>query len=118
MHQKRKIYIILLLIVIIFLSTVSSIKFNTVNFLKTGSALIKITSNDEAVIIVQEHPKVYLSSPKDAMNLLKKFMTEKGYDELPSERLSSTLVFENENRKIYVQFYLNKYYSLWEVNED
>ena len=118
MHQKRKVYILLLLIVIILSTTVSFIKFNTINFLKTGAALIKITSNDDTMIMVQEHPKVYISSSKDAMNLLKKFMTEKGYDELVNERLSSTLVFEKENRKVYVQFSLNKYYSLWELNED
>lgn len=118
MNQKRKKYILLLLIVILLLSTVSFIKFNTINFFETGSALIKIALSNEAVVQIGEHPKIYLSSPKDSMNLLKKFMLEKGYEELTNERLSSTLVFEKENQKVFVQFSLNRYYGLWQVNED
>ena len=116
MKLKENKYIIF--IVIILLLTTSFIKFNTLNFIKSGYGLTKIISNREEIVMVKSSPKIYISNPNHSMVLLKDMMRVNGFDYLPDERNSSTLVFHNGSEKIYVEFSLNKYYGLWKLVKD
>lgn len=99
--------------IIILLTIVLSLNFNTSNFIKVGYGLTNIISNREEIFIIRNNPKVFISSPEQSIVLLKKMMNDEGYFSLDDERISSTLVFPKGNEIVYVEFSLNKYYSLW-----
>jgi hypothetical protein len=119
MNQKKKTTtVMLILIAILLLISVSYIKFNTFNFIKTSSSIFKILSGNAVVVQVNSNPNIYISSPNKSTELLKEFMENEGYEYLPDERMSSTLVFKDNNRKIYVEFSLNRYYGMWAFAQD
>lgn len=62
---------------------------------------------------MKDYPAVFLAKPDDALQRLIDFMTEQGYYHLAGERLGTTLVFENDVTKRYVDFSMNGYYSKW-----
>lgn len=118
MNQKKKITMVLVLITVLLFVSVSYIKFNTINFIKTSSSIFKISSGHSDVIQVNSNPKIYISSPNDSMEGLIEFMDKKKFEHLPDERMSSTLVFKNNDKKVYVKFSLNRYYGIWEFTQD
>lgn len=117
MHQKKRKFFILFLVITLLLATIAYTKFKTINFIKTGIAFTKISTDHGEVIMIDDNPKIYLSSPHDSMNLLKEFMEKEGYDYKPNERLSSTLVFQKNDEKVYIEFSVNQYYGLWQFQE-
>lgn len=119
MNQKKKTTTIaLILIAILLLVSVSYIKFNTFNFIKTSSSIFKISSGNSDIIQVNSNPKIYISSPNNSMERLKEFMKKEDYEYLSDERLSSTLVFKKNDKKLYVEFSLNRYYGMWLFSQD
>lgn len=117
MNRKKKIIsIMLILLAVVLLFSVSYIKFNTINFIKTGSSVFKIQSGNAVVVQVNSEPNILISSPNNSMALLKEFMENEGYEYLPDERMSSTLVFKDNDKIIYVEFSLNRYYGMWKFD--
>jgi len=117
-RKKNTTTIMLILIAILLLISVSYILFNTFNFIKTSSSIFKIQSGNAVVAQVKSNPKIYISSPNNSMALLKEFMENEGHEYLPDERMSSTLVFKDNDKKIYVEFSLNRYYGMWAFRQD
>jgi hypothetical protein len=117
-RKKKTTTVMLIFIVILLLFSVSYIKFNTFNFLKTSSSVFKVLSGNVVVVQVNNNPNTFISSPNNSMALLKDFMENEGYEYLPDERMASTLVFKDNNRKIYVEFSLNGYYGMWAFRQD
>lgn len=119
--MKRNKKIIAGLIVIGLLLAASSIvsvnQFNTTNPVMSGMGLTKILFTDMEIVQIQEYPKVYLAKPDHALKALIGFMEQRGFDYLEDERMASTLVFENEVSKNYVDFSVNAYYSKWVFRE-
>jgi len=74
---------------------------------------VQISLNNKNFVEIKRKPKIFLSNPENSMVLLREFMKEKGNEYLADERMSSTLVFDENEEKIVVEFSLNKYYGLW-----
>lgn len=112
MNMKKLIIGVIILIVL--LSIMSILYFDTFNFIKCGIGLIKITFTDEKIVKISDSKEVYLSKSNDnPQELLIKFMESKGYIHLESERVSSMLVFEKDDDVVEVFFSVNRYYSKW-----
>ena len=118
MNQKKGTTFILIIMAVLLLMSVSFIKFNTLNCVKTSSKMVKILLGESVIEQVSYNPNIYISSPNNSMKLLKEFMIEEGFEYLPDERMSSTLVFKDNAKKIYVEFSLNRYYGTWEFSQD
>lgn len=113
--------IAIIFVVIVFLLTMSTIvsmnKFDTPNPILSGMGLVKIMFTKSEIVQIQEYPQVYLAKPDNAQQALIDFMEQRGYYYLEDERMASTLVFENEISRIYVDFSVNAYYSKWVFRE-
>jgi len=119
MNQKKKTTTaMLILLAVLLLISVSYIEFNTFNIMKTSSSIFKILSGNAVVVQVNNEPNIFISSPNNSMALLKEFMKNEGHEYLPDERMSSTLVFKDNDKKIYVEVSLNRYYGMWVFNQD
>jgi hypothetical protein len=120
MNWKRSTTVALIIIAIILFMGVSFIKFNTFNFVETSSSMLKIQFNKSEIEQVSHNPDIYISSPNSSMELLKEFMSERGLEYIPNDRMSSTLVFRDQPKDInvFVEFSVNRYYGMWEITKD
>ncbi len=118
MNRKKGTTFILIIVTVLLLMSVSFIKFNTFNCVKTSSRMFKILLGASVIEQVSYNPNIYISSPNNSMELLKEFMISEGFEFIPDERMSSTLTFKDNTRKIYVEFSLNRYYGTWEFSQD
>ncbi|MDW7675342.1 MAG: hypothetical protein SCK28_12495 [Bacillota bacterium] len=119
MRKFRTITIVFVAIVLLLTTSIiiSISKFNTPNPMMSGIGLVKILFTNSEVVQIQEYPKVYLAKPDNALETMIDFMEQRGFNYLEDERMSSTLVFENEVSKNYVDFSVNAYYSKWVFRE-
>lgn len=117
--RLKKIAIVFVgIVLLLFLSVfVSMNKFDTKNPFMSGTGLLKIMFTEVDIVKIQEYPQVYIAKPKNAQQALINFMEKRGYYYLENERMASTLVFENEVSKNYVDFSVNRYYSKWTFRE-
>lgn len=111
----RKILIIVITIVLLIAMSIfiSIEKFNTPNPISSGTGVMKIIFTQTEIVKIREHPAVFLAKPDSGQQTLIDFMEQEGYHYLEDERMSSTLVFENDVNRRYVEFSVNAYYSKW-----
>lgn len=115
-HIKKTIFIIAFLLVLLGIAIFISLsKFNVENPFSVVTGLYKITFTDTEYVKIQEYPKVIIAKPNNANDLLNKYMESEGYYE--KDRLGAIIEFAQAESVNYVEFSVNKYYSLWEWNE-
>jgi hypothetical protein len=119
LKKVRNMVIAIITVAVFFTSSIilSIAKFNTPNPVSSGVGLIRIMFTKTQVVRIQAYPRIYLAKPHNAHQDLIDFMEKQGYRYLPDERMSSTLVFGNDDSKNYVTFSVNGYYSKWVFRE-
>jgi hypothetical protein len=82
------------------------------NPIMAGVGLVKLKILNEDYLIIQDNPKIIIAKSKDALDILEKYMHIKGFNII--DQLGSYIVFENNvSERQSLNFYVNKYYSIW-----
>lgn len=94
----------------------SAARFGVANPFSVLAGLYQVGCMDTAYVELQQYPKVMLAKPA-TVDLLIGYMESQGYAENPEGRTGSILEFEQSGHKIYVDFSVNRCYSLWQWRE-
>lgn len=120
MKRKRIIIIIAIGSVILLSATIFSIlKFSVWNPFSSCFGMLEILFTDKEYTIVQNKPnRVAFSKTADTSNksggqFLDEYMENRGFYFVPEEQMGGMLVYSNGNKKEYILFSTNKYYSKW-----
>lgn len=115
MKKKAKKIIFIASPLFIVFMFISMIKFSISNPFIVINGLYRITFTGVEYMELQKYPKVIISKPEYSYKLLTKYMEEQGYIE--NDRLGAIIEFSKSDSLNYVEFSVNKYYSLWKWRE-
>lgn len=111
MKKRVKISLFIISILLVLSIFTSFVKFGTANPISAIIGLYKITFTDTKYIEIQKNPKVIIAKPYNSSKLLYEYMQYQGYFE--EERLGAISKFTQGDNTVYIEFSVNKYFSLW-----
>ncbi len=117
--KKKSIMVVLAAVLAVGLGVsalLSAARFGVANPFAVLAGLYQVGCTDTAYVELRQYPKVMLAKPAPVDSLVD-YMESRGYAENPEGRTGSILEFEQSGHKIYVDFSVNRYYSLWQWRE-
>lgn len=90
---------------------ISYVKFNTGNPFSVVSGYFQITVLDKEYVEIQKSPKVVLAQPNGEIFI--NYMESRGFTEIEEEQMGAMRVFTNVEKKEWVSYSINRYYSKW-----
>lgn len=88
--------------------------FGIANPLVSLSGLFQVSFTDAKYVELQKYPRIIIAKPSpNPDGLLTEYMRSKGYSLNEEGRLGSIHEFKQDEKKEYVDFSANSYYSLW-----
>ncbi|MBP5160264.1 MAG: hypothetical protein ILP10_08220 [Lachnospiraceae bacterium] len=126
MKRKRHVGMIVLIAVLALVllilcagTIICAVKFGTCNFPKVISALDSIANGNIEYVEIKPSPnKVVLASPEQPMQSFEGYIAANGYTIAEEEQLGSMIVITKGEKKEIVHFSANKYYSLWQWEDN
>lgn len=116
----KKIVIIICILLLLIATIFSILKFSVWNPFSSCLGMLEILYSNKEYTIVQHIPrKVGFSKTSDTSNksagqYLDEYMANRGFSFVPEEQMGGLLVYSNGNKKEFILFSANRYYSKWE----
>ena len=115
-NHKKIIFIVIfcLFFIIVGFRLISHVTFQSANPIVAGVGLVRIYVFSIEYVTIKDEPQIIITKPKDSLNRLVTYMNDQGF--MMTERLGSSIFFENGIERQSININTNRYCSRWKWN--
>ncbi len=116
MKKKKGIKIGIVVCILIFMVAMmfSIYKFGVINPISSGIGMLRVLVTNTDYVVVQRFPyRVVFANPEGSQDALDNYMKKRGFEELESMQMGSTLIYCKDNTVEKINYTVNGYYSMW-----